>query len=246
MPGPGSGWRPRPSTLVGRAVLGRVATDRDDVVARLLRAAGRRIQLRVVESGHHRQAVRAAVERDGRQACGAVGDDELDPDVRRDRDPRERVDRDAGQRAVGDRRVEVGPCLAAAGLAEDDGRAGRDVLHPRLVVGRIGPQDVGDARGEGGDVRAGVDQGGQGRPGPARREVGDARQIDRAEDGRPVEADGRQPVGRCGRERGPVGHDQEVVDRVVDGDQVDRDGRLRRRCQPSIRSSPSVAIRPSP
>jgi hypothetical protein len=54
--------------LVGRAVLGRVAGDRDDVVLGGGPPARGRVQLGAVEAGHEREAVRATGELDRRQA----------------------------------------------------------------------------------------------------------------------------------------------------------------------------------
>ena len=127
VPGPGSGFGP---WSAGR-VLGRVAADRDDLVDRLPGVAGRRVQLRAVQAGHHGQAVGAPVEQDRRHDRGALRVDERDAVGRRDRDARHVADGDARQRAVRDRRIEPGPRIAGPRVAQDDGRAGRGGGEPR-------------------------------------------------------------------------------------------------------------------
>ncbi len=218
------GARPgeRVLALVDDPILRRVAPDRDLDVAGVCRSADRGIQLRAVETRDERQAVCSALHREGRHERGAVRHDELDRRVGRDRDALDRVDRHAGKRAVGDRLVEVGPRLAAARLTQDDGRARRDAGQALHVVVRVGPEDVGQARRQRRRDRVGVDHGGQRRPAAARREVRDPGQLDRAEDGRAIEVDGRQPVRRGGRKRRAVAGHEEVLDGVVDRHQFDR------------------------
>ena len=53
-----------------------------------------------------------------------------------------------GQRPVGDRGVEPVLRVAAPRVAEDDRRARRRRGEPRLVVGRVGREDVGEGRGD--------------------------------------------------------------------------------------------------
>ena len=126
--------------LVDRPVPGRVAADRDDVVAGRPGRPRSHVQLRVLETGDLGQPVRPAVEPDRRDDPGRRGIDERHPVGRRRRDPGDILDLDPGQAPVGDRRLDLRPHLARAGAPEDDRGAGpRQVL---LVVGRDAAEDL--------------------------------------------------------------------------------------------------------
>ena len=234
-----------PGPAVDRAVLGRVATDRDDVVARLLRPAGRRIQLRVCRD-------RSTIARPCAPPSSGMVDRRAAPSgamnstpFGRDRDPRHRLDRDAGQCAIRDRLVEVGPRRCRCRPRRGRRSCRSDVGHARHVVGRVRSEDVGQALGKRLLVRVRVDHGGERRASATRRQVGDPRQLDRSEDARTVQVDRRQGVEDAAASVVP----SDTTMRWSTGGrayQLDRREPAAGAVSVSIRSRPSVAIRPSP
>ena len=85
-----------------------------------------------------------------------------------DRDALDVLDPNAGQRAVGDRRVECLARVARPRAAENDRRAGRSGREFRLVVGRLAGEDVGQLGCGARHVLDGVDVGHESDAGPAR------------------------------------------------------------------------------
>ena len=139
-PGPAAGSLP----LVGRAVLGRVAADRDDVVARASCAEPVvAIQLRVVEPGDERQPVRPAVERDGRRRASPLGGSmNATPSPVATAIRGSVVDRDAGQACR--RRSRPRATFACRRCPGFRGRRSRRARRrqPRLVVGGVAAEDA--------------------------------------------------------------------------------------------------------
>ena len=99
------GARPRqrmPAADRDGAVLGRLASDRHDLVGGIVRRAAGHVQLRVVDAEHVGEAVGAAVHPDRRRQTGRGRVDERDAVAGRDRHPRQVDDLDPGQAPVRD------------------------------------------------------------------------------------------------------------------------------------------------
>ena len=232
--------------LVDRPLLGRVATDREDLVARAVGLPRGRVQPGVVEARDHCQAVGTAIERHRRDQRHAGGIDERDAAAGGDRDARHLLDADPGQASVGDGLVQGGPDVARPGTAQDDRRARRRLRELGLVVGSSAAEDLGQGRRRRRwirDVGHGRDQR---RARAAVRQVRDARQVEGPKDAARQQVDHGEGVARCGDHGGPIRGHQQVLDRVVDGDQrlrgraeVDRDVAERRGVE---RGDPPVVV----
>ncbi len=109
-----AGPRQRVVALVDRAVLRRIAADDDHVVARVRRVAGRRVQLVVVDAGHEREAVGAAIEPHRVDDRGTLRGRRTSRRRRWPRLPGSRSRPEPRQRPVVDRRIELLAGIAAA------------------------------------------------------------------------------------------------------------------------------------
>ena len=139
------------------------------------------------------------------------------------RHARQVEDLDAGQPAVGDRLVDLRPGrIVVARAAQDDRRARGGVGQACLVLGRIGLEDLGKHGGDRGRFIDRVGRGDQGRPGPGRRQAGDAGQVERAGNVTRGSIDDAQAVIRGGDDRQAVLGREEVRHRVVHRRERDR------------------------
>ena len=165
-----------PTADPDRTVVGAVATDRHDLVAGVVGAAGGHVQLRVLDAGDVRDPVRPARHLDLARHAAGGRIDERDPLAGGHGDSGQVDDLDPGQPAVGDRLLDVRPRLFVAARAPQEHRRVRaGIREARLVVGGIGLEDLGQHRRDGGRVVDGLRRGDEGRPGPRGGQVGDGR-----------------------------------------------------------------------